>query len=566
MLGRTIGSYTLVEKLGQGGMGEVYLAEHRRIGRRAAIKFLLPALSQDADVVTRFFNEARAASVIKHPGIVEIYDCDVVDEQAYIVMEYLEGESLAATLRRTGSLASEPIAISAVVGQIASALAAAHRKEIVHRDLKPENVFLSVEESIRAPFIVKILDFGIAKLTAPGGGGSNTRTGGLLGTPVYMSPEQCRGLSTIDRRADIYALGCVMFELATGRHVFVKEAAGDLLVAHIIEAPPRISAFRPDIPSWMDELVARMLAKGPDDRPSSMDEIVSAMESFLQVGASEFATRIPPTSALGRIPTSHKRSSVPVAFSPTATPPGAATPPRAASRVPDRTPAGRAPPLKIPAMGGTQILPEGPLPGAAKTTNDSTFRRSASELLPEALPFPPAKRKAPLIVLAAGGLVLAAGAAVYLTQSKPAPHRPMAEVQPAPAAALAPAPQAPIDEAPKLPPTPAKVTIRVTSRPAGAELWLADEPSPRGETPLDLVLRRDATQVRGVLKAAGYTEAKVAIDPASSGPVEVELQKIKEAAPHHHASNHHPSHESEPAAKPVATPKKPPGGFFGVGD
>src|SRR5438045_2441255 len=237
MIGRTIGNYTLVEKLGQGGMGEVYLAEHRRIGRQAAIKFLLPALSQDADVVNRFFNEARAASLIKHPGIVEIYDCDVVDGQAYIVMEYLEGESLAGTLRRAGPLAGEPTTIAAVIGQIASALAAAHRKEIIHRDLKPENVFLSVEDSTGMPFRTKILDFGIAKLAAPGGGGSNTRTGGLLGTPVYMSPEQCRGITSIDRRADIYALGCVMFELATGRHVFVKDAAGDLLVAHIIETP-----------------------------------------------------------------------------------------------------------------------------------------------------------------------------------------------------------------------------------------------------------------------------------------------------------------------------------------
>jgi eukaryotic-like serine/threonine-protein kinase len=569
MIGRTIGSYTLVEKLGQGGMGEVYLAEHRRIGRRAAIKFLLPALSQDADVVTRFFNEARAASVIKHPGIVEIYDCEVVDEQAYIVMEYLEGESLAATLRRTGALASEPIAIAAIAGQIASALAAAHRKEIIHRDLKPENVFLAVEESTRAPFVVKILDFGIAKLTAPGGGGSNTRTGGLLGTPVYMSPEQCRGLSTIDRRADIYALGCVMFELATGRHVFVKEASGDLLVAHIIETPPRISAFRPDIPSWMDDLVARMLAKGPDDRPSSMDEIVSAMESFLQVGASEFATRIPATSVLARIPTPRKPSSVPAAFSPTATPPGAAAPPpRSAARPQDQRPAAPSLPPKIPAIGGTQILPEGPLPGSARPTNDSTFRRSASELIPEALPLPPAKRKAPLLAVAAGVLVVAGVAAVFLTQNKPASHRTAAEVEPATAAPVAPAVPAPPpnDEPPKLLPSPAKVTIRVVSRPAGAELWLADEPSPRGETPLDLVLRRDATQVRGVLKAAGYADAKVAIDPAHNGPLEVELEKVKAATPHHHASSHHASHETDPAAKPVAAPKKPPGGFFGVGD
>jgi eukaryotic-like serine/threonine-protein kinase len=580
MIGRTIGNYTLVEKLGQGGMGEVYLAEHRRIGRRAAIKFLLPALSQDADVVTRFFNEARAASVIKHPGIVEIYDCDVVDEQAYIVMEYLEGESLAATLRRTGALASEPIGIAAVAGQIASALAAAHRKEIIHRDLKPENVFLSVEESARAPFVVKILDFGIAKLAAPGAGGSNTRTGGLLGTPVYMSPEQCRGLSTIDRRADIYALGCVMFELATGRHVFVKEASGDLLVAHIIETPLRISALRPEVPKWMDDLVAKMLSKGPDDRPSSMDEIVSAMESFLQVGTAEFGTRIPATSALGRIPTPRKRSSVPAAFSQTAAPPSAAaTPPRSAVQPQSQPPAPASrprAPAHVPAIGGTQILPEGPLP-AAKPTNDSTFRRSASERMlspPElsisanaadAVDLAPAKRRSPLLPIAAGAVVLAAIAAVYLTQNKPAPHRPVAQVEPEPTAQVAPTARAPIDEAPKLPPSPAKVTIRIVSRPAGAELWLADEPAPRGTTPLDLVLRRDASELRGVLKSDGYVDAKVAIDPAHSGPLEVALERIK-TTPHHHAANHHASHESEPAAKPATTVKKPADGFFGVGD
>ena len=589
MIGRSIGSYTLVEKLGQGGMGVVYLAEHRRIGRRAAIKFLLPALSQDADVVTRFFNVARAASVIKHPGIVEIYDCDVVDEQAYIVTEFLEGESLAATLRRAGALASEPIAIAAVVGQIASGLAAAHRKEIIHRDLKPENVFLSVEESVRAPFVVKILDFGIAKLTAPGGGGSNTRTGGLLGTPVYMSPEQCRGLSTIDHRADIYALGCVMFEMATGRHVFVKEASGDLLVAHIIETAPRISAFRPEIPGWMDDLVARMLAKSPDDRPSSMDEIVTAMESFLQVGAAGSATRIPATSALCRIPTSRRRPSGPVVLSQPATPPGAsATPPGASAMPPrsvDRSLEQRpAPPVRpsVPGIGGTQILPEGPLPGG-KPTNESTFGRSASERilnpseqsgpadLGDLAYSPPAKRRSPLLAIAAGGVGVAAVAAFFFTLGTRVTHGPRFEAARAPARPVAPAAPAPppSSEPPKLP------EPRQGHDPGGSRVRRAPRcgsatSAPRGETPLDVVLRRDAAQVRGVLKVAGYTDAKVAIDPAHNGPLEVELEKIK-TAPHHHATAHHASHDSEPAATPVTTPKvpttkKPSNGFFGVGD
>jgi serine/threonine-protein kinase len=593
MIGRTVGSYTLVEKLGQGGMGEVYLAEHRRIGRRAAIKFLLPSLTQDADVVTRFFNEARATSLIKHPGIVEIYDCDVIDEKAYIVMEYLEGESLAAALRRAGPLAADPIAIAAVVGQIASALGAAHRKEIIHRDLKPENVFLALEDAARGPFTVKILDFGIAKLAAPGGGGSHTRTGGLLGTPIYMSPEQCRGVSTIDRRADIYSLGCVMFELATGRHVFVKDAAGDLLVAHIIESPPRVSAFRPEIPGWMDDLVARMLSKSPDDRPSSMDEIVAAMESFLQVGAAAFATRIPSTSALAHIPAPRKRATAPVMASQGASAgvsqgaapelsAGVARPAASglAARPTARPTDERSAPARtpsVPAIGGTRILPDGG-PPADKPTNESTFRRSAAELMSEPTlgDLAPPKRKLPLLPLAAGGLAVAGIAAYFLTQGHLTSHPRPVVAQPEPAApALPPAPPAvapaPSDEPPKPAAPPAKVTIRVVSRPAGAELWLADEASPRGATPLDLVLRKDASQVHGVLKADGFQNAAVVIDPARTGPLEVALEKAKAAPPaHHHASGgsgHHAAHEAEPpttATKP-ATPKKPEG-FFGVGD
>src|SRR5450631_1078371 len=229
MIGRTIGSYTIIEKIGSGGMGEVYFAEHKRIARRAAIKFLLPALSRDGDMVARFFTEARATSLIKHRGIVEIYDCDVVDERAYIVMEYLEGESLASAISRTGGFADEVSSMASVAGQIADALAAAHSNGIVHRDLKPENVFLAIENSGQTPFIAKILDFGIAKLVSKDDGAAApsrppTQPGSLLGTHGYMSPEQCRGLSTVDHRADIYALGCIMFEMATGRQVFLREA------------------------------------------------------------------------------------------------------------------------------------------------------------------------------------------------------------------------------------------------------------------------------------------------------------------------------------------------------
>jgi serine/threonine-protein kinase len=180
---------------------------------------------------------------------------------------------------------------------------------------------------------------------------------------------------------------------------------------------------------------------------------------------------------------------------------------------------------------------------------------------------PQVKRRSPLLPVAAVGLVLAAGAAVFFTQNKPASHRPPVAVEPAPAPVAAPAaaaPPVPADE-PKLPPSPAKVTVRVVSRPSGAELWLADEPSPRGTTPLDLVLRRDSAELHGVLKAEGYADAKLEIDPGRKGPLEVALERVK-SPPHHHATAHHPAHADESPAKPVATPKKPADGFFGVGD
>src|SRR6185312_6524854 len=182
MIGQTLGSYTIVERIGAGGMGEVYLAKHRRIERQAAIKLLLPALSRDPDIVNRFFNEARATSLITHPGIVQIYDCDVHEDRAYIVMEYLEGANVNAALVRNGAF---DIGMAAwIIAQLADALAAAHAKGIVHRDLKPENVFLAQDPLRPGTTVVKILDFGIAKLSDRSGPTSHTRTGSILGTPI----------------------------------------------------------------------------------------------------------------------------------------------------------------------------------------------------------------------------------------------------------------------------------------------------------------------------------------------------------------------------------------------
>src|SRR5215831_18237470 len=174
VIGTTVGSYRILDKLGEGGMGAVYLAEHTLIGRRAAVKVLLPELSNNQEIVNRFFNEARSTAQIKHPGLIDIYDFGYhTTGSAFIVMEFLDGESLASRLRRESRL---PIALLATLGrQIASALAAAHQKGIVHRDLKPDNVFLVVDAEMQHGVRAKVLDFGIAKLQSDGHGGASLK-------------------------------------------------------------------------------------------------------------------------------------------------------------------------------------------------------------------------------------------------------------------------------------------------------------------------------------------------------------------------------------------------------
>ncbi len=253
-------------------MGEVYLAEHQRIARRAAIKVLSPERTRDADAVRRLFVEARATSMIRHPGIVEIYDCDVHrNGRAYIVMEYLEGETLAKRLERTGAL-PWPVACR-IARRVSDAIGAAHREGVVHRDVKPDNVFLLSPGVWPAAGEVKVLDFGLAKLLAGNFVGlAGTVQGSLVGSPTYMSPEQCRG-EAIDHRCDIYSLGCVLFELCAGRPPFIDNRVRDVLEAHNVRQPPALSSLVSDAPGWLVRLVARMLAKDPRQRPRSMDEV-----------------------------------------------------------------------------------------------------------------------------------------------------------------------------------------------------------------------------------------------------------------------------------------------------
>ncbi len=280
MIGRVVGKYRLLAQLGEGGMGTVYRAEHVVLGSPAAVKILLPQFTQDPVVVDRFFQEARAASAIRHAGIVEVFDFGrLPTDQAYIAMELLRGEELSTFLGRRGALDAS-LAVQ-IAMQMLAALNATHLVGVIHRDLKPDNVFLVPDPGAPGAIRVKILDFGIAKLTgrALAGQPGRPRTKNLiLGTPAYMAPEQCRGATELDARADLYAVGCLLFELLTGRPPFVAAGDGEVMAMHIYEPPPRLSNLAPHLPVELDALIARLLTKDPADRIPSAAYALATLE------------------------------------------------------------------------------------------------------------------------------------------------------------------------------------------------------------------------------------------------------------------------------------------------
>jgi hypothetical protein len=288
MIGEQFGNYRSIALLGEGGMGAVYLAEHPGIGRRVAVKVLHKNYTRDEHLLARFLNEARAANAIRHPNIIEILDSGMMaDGTPFLVMELLEGESLGTRLRQSGAL---PIATAVDFAyQTASALGAAHAKGIVHRDLKPDNLFIVPDPHDAHRERIKVLDFGIAKLQQGSVADSvKTRTGTLMGTPIYMSPEQCRGTRAVDHRSDIYSMGVIFYEMMIGQPPFVSEGFGDLVNMHLNVLPASARSKRPEIPVAVDALVMKMLAKNPEDRFAEMNELQAALKAS---GGNQFTVR-----------------------------------------------------------------------------------------------------------------------------------------------------------------------------------------------------------------------------------------------------------------------------------
>lgn len=277
LIGRTLaGRYLIRGRLGQGGMGVVYKADHIGLDKPVAIKFLLDKYTEDREVLTRFHREARTSSRIGHENIIDITDIgETEDGRNYIVMEYLEGADLAEVLESSGPM---PAARAAdIITQVLHGLAAAHEKNIIHRDMKPENVFI-IQRDGRD--FVKIMDFGISKIIdAHDSKVRLTETGAVIGTPIYMAPEQAKALPTMDHRVDIYAVGVMLYEMLGGRPPFVAPTYLALVTQLLYDPPPPLRELRKDCPEVLANAAHRALAKEPADRFSTALQFAGSIPS-----------------------------------------------------------------------------------------------------------------------------------------------------------------------------------------------------------------------------------------------------------------------------------------------
>ena len=527
MIGETLGGYRITRKLGEGGMGAVYEAEHVMIGRRAAIKCLLPELTKNDEACQRFFLEARAAAKTNHPGLTEIFEFGKTDSgSAYMIMEFLDGEDLGTKLRREGRI-SLGLALS-ITREVCGALAAVHQKGIVHRDLKPDNLFLVQNPVQPGSFRVKVLDFGIAKLTGPENKDLSvkTRTGSVLGTPSYMSPEQCRGHGKIDWRSDIYSMGCIVYEMLTGHPPFRGSGYGEVLAQHIYEPPPPLRTLDPTIPEVIEQALLRTLVKNPEQRMQTMDELGQILEMYLTTGMVGAA----PSGGYGM---SGYISGVGPLPGP---PPGSHTP-----------------------LPGAMQPPPGP-PEPPRTT---TMRGTASEVVQQP---PGAKKKGKGMVMA---LVTAGAVAAVVATSSGSPE-PVALVgtspnPPAPAPDPAPAVNVPVpvpEPAPTpapaestepnptptpAPEPPAKVKISLTSTPAGAAVFLDGKQV--GTTPFETELDKADGNLAYILKHDGHEDARLVIPAAEGGTRSITLTALPPPPK--------PEPEPEPAPTPAAVEAAP---------
>jgi len=414
LVGREIaGRYRIVKKLGEGGMGAVYRGEQISLKRAVAVKVLKPELGANQMVLRRFNAEAEAVAKLSHPNTVNIYDFGQdADGSLFIAMELIEGRSLRDALQKEGPFA--PARAITIALQVAASLSDAHAHSIVHRDLKPDNVML--QDRGRHKDVVRVLDFGIAKLRDDNRATQQamTQAGDMLGTPQYMAPEQIRG-ETIDGRTDIYALGCMIYEMVTARLPYEAPTIMAMLSKHLVEQAVPPSQRRPDlaIPPAIDQLVAHAMTKDPAARPPTMEQFGEHLQALLATLPAD-PNRSAGLAVQQGIITPH----APSAFQP---PYGSATPPHAYP--PPPTPAPMSPPPETfpPPMTpapGTPLAGFGAPAGPAPTANLHT----------SPTPGATGNSRAPLYIALAVLVLGGAGAGVWLATrgdgSRPAVKQP----------------------------------------------------------------------------------------------------------------------------------------------
>src|SRR5215212_8805688 len=288
-LGRVVAGYRIEERIGRGGMGLVYRAEHLNLRRRAAIKIIAPELAEASGFRERFNREARIAAALQHPNIVTVYDAGEADGLLYLAMQYIEGSDLSSVLRNQGRL--RPYRALDVCRQVAAALDAAHAQGLIHRDVKPANVLIEG----RTAFLT---DFGLTK-RIEGTRTDLTKAGDVVGTSHYVAPEQIEG-GRVDARSDIYSLGCLLYQCLTGELPFARDTDVAVLYAHLSDDPPRLTSVRPDLPGGLDAVIAKALEKAPERRFQTCADLMSAARAVIDAAGPLSDTATPrPVPALG---------------------------------------------------------------------------------------------------------------------------------------------------------------------------------------------------------------------------------------------------------------------------
>jgi tRNA A-37 threonylcarbamoyl transferase component Bud32/CheY-like chemotaxis protein len=284
-IGKVIAGYRIEERIGRGGMGVVYRAEHLNLRRRAAIKIIAPDLAESEGFRERFTREARIAAALQHPNIVTVYDAGEVDGVLYLAMQYIEGFDLAAMLRKEGRL--RPYRAVDVCRQVAAALDAAHALGLIHRDVKPANVLIEG----RTAFLT---DFGLTK-RLDGTHTELTRAGDVVGTIHYVAPEQIEG-NPVTARSDVYSLGCLLYHCLTGKVPFERDTDVAVIYAHLSEPPPKLTAVRPELASGLDGVIAKALDKSPDRRFKTCADLINAARAVVDA-AGPLSETSPPRTA-----------------------------------------------------------------------------------------------------------------------------------------------------------------------------------------------------------------------------------------------------------------------------